>query len=144
MGLRDRLDVGYPQLVLVALTVVTVVGLVLYLLLWATTWWTNRRLLATMPFVRTERWRLSKASVKWGGVTGSCFFLELVAIAVTQAALDGQLGVPDLASVPVLLFVLTLGTLVAFVVGALVGVGQAALDLAVLRVVETLSASARN
>ncbi|WP_256686055.1 DUF4350 domain-containing protein [Halococcus qingdaonensis] len=29
MGLRDRLDVGYPQLVLVALTVVTVVGLVL-------------------------------------------------------------------------------------------------------------------
>lgn len=116
----------------------TTVGLVLYTLLWVTTWWTSRRLLVTTPFVRTERWALSKASVKWGGVTGSCVFLELVVVAVGLVALEGHLGVPDLASVLPILFVLAFGTLVAFVVGALVGVIQVALDLVALRVVEVL------
>ncbi|SFL25946.1 hypothetical protein SAMN04487950_3091 [Halogranum rubrum] len=118
----------------------TTVGLALYGLLWATTWATNRRLLVTTPFAWTERWALSKASVKWGGVTGSCFFLELVAVVVGQAAVAGELGVPSAASVLPILFVLALGTLVAFVVGALVGVGQVVLDLTALRVVEVVSA----
>jgi hypothetical protein len=43
----------------------TVVGLVLYLALWATTWWTNRRLLATTPLRRAERRAVLTGSVKW-------------------------------------------------------------------------------
>jgi hypothetical protein len=116
----------------------TVVGLVLYLALWATTWWTNRRLLATTPFERSEWWAVLKASVKWGGVTGSCFLLELVVVAVVQVALAGGFGTPDLASIPPLLLILAVGTLIAFVVGGLVGVVQATLDLAALGVADAL------
>lgn len=116
----------------------TLVGLVLYLALWATTWWTNRRLLATTPLGRAGRLAVLKASVKWGGVTGGCFFLELVGVAVAQVGLAGGFGVPDLASVPPLLVLLALGTLVAFVVGGLVGVVQATLDLAAVHAVDLL------
>jgi hypothetical protein len=116
----------------------TVVGLVLYLALWATTWWTNRRLLATTPLRRTDRRAVLKGSVKWGGVTGGCFFLELVGVAVVQVGLAGGLGVPEPASVPPILALLALGTLVAVVVGGLVGVVQATLDLTALSVVDLL------
>jgi hypothetical protein len=73
-----------------------------------------------------------------GAVTGGCFFLELVGVAVAQVALGGGLGVPDLASVPPVLALLALGTLVAVVVGGLVGVVQATLDLTALSVVDLL------
>ena len=116
----------------------TLVGLVLYLALWATTWWTNRRLLATTPLGRAERRAVLTGSVKWGGVTGGCFFLELVGVAVAQVGLAGGLGVPDPASIPPLVALLALGTLVAFVVGGLVGVVQATLDLAAVHLVDLL------
>jgi hypothetical protein len=113
----------------------TTVGLTLYTLLWATTWWTNRRLLATTTFARGAGWSVLKASVKWGGVTGSLFFLELVAVIVLEALIAGEVGPPDPTGVLFLLTFVGLATLVAFVVGALVGVVQAALDLLALRVV---------
>lgn len=120
----------------------TTVGLALYALLWATTWWTNRRLLAATPFTRGAAWPVLKASVKWGGVTGSLFFVELVGVAVLQAAVVGQLGPPELESVLFLAFFATLATLVAFVVGALVGVVQAALDLLALWIVTDVLSTA--
>ncbi|SEO54763.1 hypothetical protein SAMN04487948_103172 [Halogranum amylolyticum] len=117
----------------------TTVGLALYLLLWATTWWTNRRLLATTPF-EPSAWReILTGGVKWGGVTGSCFLLELVVVAVVQVAIDGGLGVPDVASVLPLLLFLALGAATAFVVGGLVGVVQAVLDLLALGVADAMT-----
>lgn len=117
----------------------TTVGLALYLLLWATTWWTNRRLLATTPFERSAWREILTGGAKWGGVTGSCFLLELVVVAVAQVAVDGGFGVPDVASVLPLLLFLALGVAIAFVVGAVVGVVQAALDLVALGVADAVT-----
>ncbi|SDL98811.1 hypothetical protein SAMN04487949_0412 [Halogranum gelatinilyticum] len=119
----------------------TTVGLALYALLWATTWWTNRRLLAETPFTRGAEWPVLKASVKWGGVTGSLFFLELVGVIVLEALATGEVGTPEPTAVLFLLTFVGLATLVAFVVGALVGVVQAALDLLALRVVTDMLSS---
>jgi hypothetical protein len=109
----------------------TSTGLFVYGALWATTRWTNGRLLDRTPFA-LGAWRaVVRGAAVWGAVTGVAFLAELLVGGLAVLALRGSitLSVPG----PSLLAVLGIAALLAGLVGALVGVALAAVDLAVLR-----------
>ncbi|WP_435067983.1 hypothetical protein [Haloplanus sp. C73] len=93
----------------------TATGFVLYLSLWGLGWWTTKRWLAATPLA-VERETLTAAAT-WGAVTGVGFlFVILAVVAVTLR---------ELLFVAVLALV---GTPVAALVGAVLGVAFALLD----------------
>jgi hypothetical protein len=102
----------------------TLVGLALYLVLWGSTWWTNRRYLAACTFADASG--TLGAGVRWGAVTG----LPLLGCVVVAAFVATN---PTFAAL-----VLAAGGLLAPLVGAVVGVGFAALDVALDRVAAAL------
>ncbi|WP_423750976.1 hypothetical protein [Salinirarus marinus] len=97
----------------------TGVGLALYLLLWGVTWATNRRWLTEADFSAPRP--TVAAGGKWGAVAGLAFFYGLL---VAIASATGDLTF-------VAIFAL-LGTAFSPLVGALIGVGFATLDLLVV------------
>jgi len=108
----------------------TLSGIVLFLALWATTWWTTHRALDRLTFeeARDEPWPavLEPATI-WGGVNGVAFFVALILVRAVQTALNGseQLTVEDVgAFFAVLLF----GALPAVVVGSVVGMAFGLID----------------
>lgn len=107
----------------------TVVGLALYLVLWATTLWTNkhwpRDTRLTIDGTAINSSSFLRTSFKWGGVTGSVFFIALVILAVAAQ------------TVPTSLFplvIVLIGVIVAFVIGGITGCIFAFTDLALLRI----------
>jgi hypothetical protein len=103
----------------------TRVGLGLFLVLWGSTWWSNRRYLAACAFVDVSKTLTMGA--KWGAVTGlpllGCVVLGvLVATNPTFAAL-----------------LLVTGALVAPLVGAVVGVVFAGVDVVLARMAGRLA-----
>lgn len=99
----------------------TLVGLALYLWLWAITWWTNRRFLTTASLT-ADRTALI-AAVKWGGVNGVAFFLGLVAV-LAGVSFD----------VAFIVFAGVIGSVLAALVGAIVGGLFLGFDLLLFRV----------
>jgi hypothetical protein len=102
----------------------TLVGLALFLVLWGSTWWTNRRYLAACAFADASG--TLAVGARWGAVTGLPL-LGCVAVAAFVATN------PTFAAL-----VLVAGGLLAPLVGAVVGVGFAALDVALDRVAAAL------
>lgn len=105
----------------------TLVGLALFVVLWATTWWTNRRWLAAVGLRVGEQpptRALVFGGLLWGGANGVLFFWGVYLLAVLPTF--GLLVVP-------LVIIATAGTVLATVVGALVGGLFAVLDAALLR-----------
>jgi hypothetical protein len=105
----------------------TLEGLLLFLGLWLTTWWSTRQAFKgrRLPSLGKAPARLLGRSVGWGGLNGAFF---LVPLAVVLAFRFGP---------GFLLFILF--ALVAAVVGALVGGVVALIDLALIRLASKLS-----
>ncbi|UPV74108.1 hypothetical protein M0R89_16405 [Halorussus limi] len=118
----------------------TVVGLGLYLGLWASTWWTTRRAFAAIAAAGDD----ASLSVvlgtggKWAGVDGVLFLWILVAVVVFPV---GSVEGPE--AVLSFIAVVGVGSLLAFVVGTVVGLLFAALDLAAFRVAGGLAPGSR-
>lgn len=113
----------------------TLVGLGLYLGLWASTWWTTRRAFAAIADIGRDAsvWGLLGTAGKWGGVNGVSFFwLLLVGFTVLNAAYEVPL---------VLLFAAAAGSVLALGVGGIVGLLFAVLDLAAFRAAGRIAAS---
>lgn len=111
----------------------TLVGLALFVVLWATTWWTNRRWLAGVRLRVGERpptRALVSGGLRWGGANGVLFLWSVFLLAVLPAF--GFQVVP-------LAIIATAGTVLATVVGALLGGLFAALDAALLRIAGTFA-----
>jgi uncharacterized integral membrane protein len=103
----------------------TRVGLGLYLLLWGTTWYSNRRYLAASAFETPTR--TLKAGATWGAVTGLPLLVGVV-LAVLSATN------PTFAAL-----LLVAGALVAPLVGAVVGVVFAGVDVVLVRLAGRLA-----
>jgi hypothetical protein len=98
----------------------TLVGVALFLVLWGSTWWSNRRYLAACEFGDSRG--VLRAGARWGAVTG----LPLFGCVVVAAFVATN---PTFA-----LLLLVVGGLAALLVGAAVGALFAALDVALDRV----------
>ncbi|WP_254543181.1 hypothetical protein [Halomarina pelagica] len=105
----------------------TATGLALYLVLWATTWWTARAVLARATVGESvDRLALVKRGVLWGGVAGVCFLLALVLVVLAPRLLvEGEFVALGLVT--------GIGVVIALVVGGLVGGLFALLDLLLFR-----------
>lgn len=126
----------------------TATGAGLYLLLWATTWWTTGGWLAAAwptpagPVAGEERPDLDTRLVHaggWGGANGTLFFLGLAAVVFGPNTLRA-----GAEALPVLAFLVLLGGLVAFAVGAIVGGLFALLDAGCWRAAGWLLAAERS
>lgn len=102
----------------------TLLGVALYLVLWGSTWWSNRRYLAACDF-RDARRTLSSGA-RWGAVTGLPLLgcLVVAVFVVTNGVFAA--------------IVLVVGALVAPLVGAVVGVLFAGVDVALDRVAASI------
>lgn len=111
----------------------TSLGLGLYLALWATTWWTNRRWLGVVadPEVDASASIVVGTGGKWGGVNGVAFFWAVFAVTFLPLAILERDVVPTL-------FVWAIGSLLALGIGGIVGALFAAFDLALFRVAARL------
>jgi hypothetical protein len=105
----------------------TRVGLGLYLVLWGTTWYSNRRYLAASAFETPTR--TLKSGATWGAVTG-------LPLLVSVGFVVGVATNPTFAAV-----LLVAGAVVAPLVGAVVGVVFAGVDLVLVRLAERLASS---
>lgn len=113
----------------------TATGLLVYAALWATTWGTNRRVLAAASPDGAVR-PLLVAGVVWGAVTAAAFLLELVALLVVARALSGEIAASGVS--PSLLGVLVVVVVLAALVGGVVGAVLAAVDAVAARAARAL------
>ena len=115
----------------------TATGLVVYAALWATTWATNRRVLAAAAPDGPVGSLLLAGSV-WGAVTAAAFVLELVALLGVSRVLGGDVAV---TRIPLsLLGVLVIVLAVAGIVGGVVGAVLALVDAGAARAARALVA----
>ena len=110
----------------------TLTGLALYVALWATTVYATRRALDGIDLLGDVRAgdRFFGQALRWGGFTGVAFLLEAGLIQIVSLALGGNLPIGSLAF---LIPFGVIGSMVAFVVGALIGVTLGAVNLAGVR-----------
>lgn len=111
----------------------TTVGLVLYLGLWATTWWTNRRWLRALADPEIDSSTVL-TGMKWGGVNGVCFFWVLVVVNVAQFINLENLAALEVGVAALFVFAGLVGSILALGIGGIVGSLFAILDLALVRV----------
>jgi hypothetical protein len=111
----------------------TTVGLVLYLGLWATTWWTNRRWLRAANDPEIEG-SVVRTGTKWGGVNGTCFFWLLAVVNLVPLLTPENLARVELDFAVFFVVALGIGSVLALGVGGIVGSLFAGLDLALARV----------
>lgn len=116
----------------------TLTGLALYVALWATTVYATHRALHGIDLLGNARAgeAFFGRALRWGGFTGIAFLVELAAIQMISVIVAGDLR--PLASLPFLIPFGVIASLVAFVVGALIGVTLGALDLAGIRLSRSL------
>jgi hypothetical protein len=102
----------------------TLVGIALYLVLWGSTWLSNRRYVAATDFA--DPWGTFRAGARYGAVTGLPLLVCVVlgVAVVVNPVFAGVLGVA--------------GVVVAPLVGAVTGVVLAGVDLAVDRLASVL------
>jgi hypothetical protein len=114
----------------------TLSGLAIFLALWATTLFTTRRALAGLKWLEDDSADMAvffRRALRWGGVNGVMFLAALGVIVLATALLTAPPSItsPALAFITI---VAAIGTVVSYVVGALVGVALGAVDIACLRV----------
>lgn len=102
----------------------TLRGFALFAALWLVSLWSARRALAQLPPDAHGTYIVGRGAF-WGGVTGVGFLLALVGLVLVPGVVEE--GVQLL---PFLVIFAGIGSLAAFLVGALVGVVLALLDVA--------------
>lgn len=111
----------------------TLTGLSLYVALWATSVVTAGRAMRGLDLLdRRSGDAFFGRALRWGGLTGVAFLVELGVILLAGTLLSGDLR--PLLALPFYLAFGVIAAIVAFVIGALVGVTAGALDLAALRI----------
>lgn len=118
-------------------TLNTAVGLGLFVLLWAITWWTTRRAVAGMH----DDSAIVGLAARWGGVNGVLFLLIAGAGAALALATTEPTGPSVLPFLGAALF-LAIGSLFAFAIGAAVGTVLGFIDAALLQVARRLALGA--
>lgn len=122
----------------------TLLGFVIFGALWLTAWWSTRRVLRAVVSagrLRVSTWRLLQLGALWGGFSGVLFLLSLVVIIATVSipAIVTALGDADVSDIPVGVTIVLVygpfGTVVAFVLGAVVGIALALIDRGLLAMV---------
>ena len=111
----------------------TAIGVALFGVLWMTTWWSTRRLLQD---VRPGPWHPSVSAgplvglaALWGGVNGVAFLVVVVAGALVAALPTTLLGLDRALGLALgFIYVVSLGSALAFAVGAMVGLVLGILD----------------
>jgi hypothetical protein len=111
----------------------TLTGLALFVALWATTVFTTGRAIAGLDLLGGTTSGFHRRALRWGGVSGTLFFLCLVGILVVNAILTAPPATNVGAIFLSAAFYGTFGLAFAFVIGALVGIVFATLDLWALR-----------
>jgi hypothetical protein len=122
----------------------TLIGLVLFIGLWLTTWWCTRRGLRAVraqtlesPLTRTgEMVRALLLGGVWGGING-VLFLGIVLGGIVVSSLVQTISTANSSSLLIPVFGL-FGLPLAFIVGAVVGVTLAAIDGALLELARVL------
>lgn len=103
-------------------------GILLYLALWAATWWTHGEVLqrsgVSVAGSRPPLGKLLGESLSWGAVTGAVFAWAVVLVTV----------LPQAPPVPFAVVFLGAGALVGVAVGGIVGVVLALLDVVLVQV----------
>ncbi|WP_435155647.1 hypothetical protein [Haladaptatus sp. DFWS20] len=112
----------------------TLLGLGLFALLWFIVWWTIRKVLTAVPLSEAVSWSGTKAvlvrGTLWGGAVGVLFLVGAVIIAVVP-----QLFTPNTPLQPLsVLLTALIGGLIALIIGSVVGLFFALIDVVVVRV----------
>ena len=114
----------------------TAVGLAIFALLWAISWWATARATRGLPSIDSAL-ESGAAHIFWrawgaGGLAGLVFLLSLAVVALLANALDDPGRIrdarPDLLVALVVLFYLAVASAFAYVIGGLIGVAFALLD----------------
>jgi len=111
----------------------TLTGLALFIALWTTTLFTTSRAIAGLDLLGDTSAGLQRRALRWGGANGMLFFASLVAILVVPALLPASPGTNVGAIFSSAAFFGLFGLAFAMVIGALLGVVFATVDLAALR-----------
>ena len=117
----------------------TVVGFALFLLLWASTWWTTRRTLSAVSSDETAAFGVVATGGAWGGVDGVCFLWAIVAVNLVPRVGLGDLAKVEADTVAFFAVAAVVASLLAFLVGAAVGALFAAIDALAFRAAAKLS-----
>ena len=113
----------------------TIVGLGIYLALWAFTWWTTRCVVRAVARSGDDAsaFVVLREGGKWGGVDGACFLWVLLVVVLVPGA-D-----VTLEGVFLFLFYGGIGSILALGVGGIVGMVFAVIDLVLFRIARSLS-----
>jgi len=111
----------------------TLLGLVLFMVLWACTWYTTRRALRDLE---ADDALLGRAA-RWGGVNGVLFLLTLAAGQLVATVVLAPQALPGALLFSA--FLAVVGSIVAFGIGGVVGLVLASIDLALLAVARRLA-----
>ena len=108
----------------------TAVGLGLYGVLWATSWWVTRRAVAGLDLIDPDQTVDGRAllgrGTLWGGVNGVLFLLAVLVLVSVELIGDEDVSVQGF--VTILAIFLVAGGGVAFVIGSAVGFAFATID----------------
>jgi hypothetical protein len=118
----------------------TLLGLGLYGGLWMLTWWTTTRAVAGVDWRQVtaeDTGKLLLRGLRWGGATGVLVLLAVAVLLLANAMVGGiqggGAGTDALVGIAVASTTgLLIGSLVAFVLGGVVGVAFALIDVAAL------------
>lgn len=111
----------------------TLTGLALFIALWTTTLFTTSRAIAGLDLLGDAGPGFHRRALRWGGANGMLFFACLVAVLVVNAVLTAPPATNVGAIFLSAAFYGSFGLAFAFVIGALLGLIFATLDLAALR-----------
>ncbi|MDP9320044.1 MAG: hypothetical protein M3P16_02980 [Chloroflexota bacterium] len=118
----------------------TISDLALFGALWSTTVYSTGRATRGLRLLGADRaasGAFYRRALRWGAANGVLFFVALVVIVVTNAVVTAPPGAPSVqigAILPIAALEVGLGTMVAFAIGALLGLVLATLDLVALRI----------
>lgn len=117
----------------------TAAGLGLFVALWVITVFATSRAIASLDLLGGATAGYYRRAIRWGGANGILFLWSFAAILALQQAVTA----PGTLQLQGLLlgagFVASIGTLLAFTLGALIGLALASLDLAALAIARGLS-----
>lgn len=109
----------------------TSVGVVAFIYLWAVTWWTNRRMLASLDgdllSAAPSRTDVLVNAMAWGGMAGVLVFLPPFVLVFGFIVVAG-----GIEALPFLVIAAVIGVVVAAGVGVVLGGVLAVIDLALL------------
>jgi hypothetical protein len=121
----------------------TLVGLALFIALWAIALFTTRRALAGIDFLSDDPYEMGTffwRALRWGAVTGMLFLLVLGVVGLVGSLVAASRGPFQLTGLLFFaLFYGSIGAVVSAAIGGVIGVTLGAVDIAALRIARALT-----